>query len=147
MNEVIFAHSAEDTEKAGEKFSKKLKGGDVVFLKGQLGSGKTTFTKGLARGLGISTRIISPTFIVVREHSVKGGVISTIKRLYHLDLYRLSDEKDVLTVDLKDYLKDDAAAIVIEWPEVGQNIVQKEHWCVEFQQIGEGRQITISYGQ
>jgi tRNA threonylcarbamoyladenosine biosynthesis protein TsaE len=147
MDEVIFANSAEDTEKVGERFSKKLKKGDVVFLKGQLGSGKTTFTKGLARGLGISTRIISPTFIVVREHHVDDNKNSEIKTLYHLDLYRLNDEKDVLTVDLKDYLKDDEAVTVIEWPEVGQNIIEDKHWSIDFDLVGEGRQLTISYGK
>ncbi len=147
MDNVIFASSADQTENAGEKFSKKLKPGDVIFLKGQLGSGKTTFTKGIARGLGIATRIISPTFIVVREHSIDGNNSSEIKRLYHLDLYRLSNEKDVLTVDLKDYLKDDAAVTVIEWPEVGQNIIEKDHWSINFDLVDDGRQITISYGK
>ena len=80
--------SPEQTEKLGEDFAKNLKPQDVVFLIGNLGSGKTTFTKGIARGLGIKNRILSPTFIVVRSHSTANERIQT---LYHLDLYRLKD--------------------------------------------------------
>ena len=67
----IITKSDEETQSAGEEFAKKLNPTDVVFLIGDLGSGKTTFTKGLAKGLGIDNRIISPTFVVVRRHTVR----------------------------------------------------------------------------
>ena len=146
MEEIITC-SSEETESEGEKFSERLKPGDIVFLKGQLGSGKTTFTKGIAKGLGILTRIISPTFIVVREHSVESNKKSPIRTLYHLDMYRLKDEKDVMTIDLKDYIEDKSAVTVIEWPEVGQDIIDREYWNINLIQIGDSRQINISYGK
>ena len=70
MKKVI-STSAEHTKNEGKDFAKKLKAGDVIFLKGEIGSGKTTFVQGLAIGLGITSRVISPTFVVVRQHEIK----------------------------------------------------------------------------
>lgn len=64
-------NSSEETKKIAENFAKKLKGGDIVALYGELGSGKTTFVQGLAKGLGIKKRIISPTFIIVRSYKIE----------------------------------------------------------------------------
>lgn len=132
--------SPEQTEKLGEDFAKNLKPQDVVFLIGNLGSGKTTFTKGIARGLGIKNRILSPTFIVVRSHSTANERIQT---LYHLDLYRLKDEGEVLNVSLTDYMNDEKGIVVIEWPEVSQEIVKKNVWKVRFETKDDERSIEI----
>lgn len=132
--------SPEQTEKLGEDFAKNLKPQDVVFLIGNLGSGKTTFTKGIARGLGIKNRILSPTFIVVRSHSTANERIQT---LYHLDLYRLKDEGEVLNVSLTDYMNDEKGIVVIEWPEVSQEIVKKNAWKVKFETKDDERSIEI----
>lgn len=136
----VTTKSALGTEKAGEEFSKKLNPQDVVFLIGNLGSGKTTFTKGIAKGLGITSRIISPTFVLVRSHDIEKGKIKT---LYHLDLYRLQNENDVLGINLTDYLEDERGLVVIEWPEVSQNIVKKKVWKVVFETKEHNRNITI----
>ncbi len=137
----VITTSSQQTEKLGEEFAKKLQPQDVIFLKGDLGSGKTTFTKGLAKGLGITSRIISPTFIIVRSHSTGRADIST---LYHLDLYRLQSEKEALGIDLNDYLADPTGVVVIEWPEVSQNIVKKKVWNISFWQNENNREIEIS---
>lgn len=131
------------TQKIGEDFALKLKGGDVVFLIGQLGAGKTTFAKGLAKGIGVKSRIMSPTFIIVREHEVAGN--KEIKTLYHLDLYRLNSEKEVKNIDLHDILNDQEGIVVIEWPKVGQSLVNKKVWNVILEQDDETRSINISY--
>jgi tRNA threonylcarbamoyladenosine biosynthesis protein TsaE len=132
--------SPEETEKLGEEFAKKLKPQDVVFLIGNLGSGKTTFTKGIARGLGITTRILSPTFVVVRSHSTQKGAIQT---LYHLDLYRLKNEGEVLNTNLTDYINDEKGIVVIEWPEVSQDIVRKKAWNITFEVKEDRHMIEI----
>lgn len=145
MDRTIFTATEEETVRVGKELAGDLKPNDVVFLTGNLGSGKTTFTKGIAEGLGIETRIISPTFVVVREHTVPKEP-SPIKTLYHLDLYRLQNEKEVLGIDMKDYLDDENGVVVIEWPEIGQNLVNKKVWIVHFETTDhEGRKITISY--
>jgi len=149
MITVKITKNALETEKAGEELARLLKPQDVVFLIGNLGSGKTTFVKGLARGLGIVSRIISPTFVVVRQHTLPStnyqildGKVST---LYHLDLYRLQNTQEALAVDMKDYLDDKNAIVAIEWPELSQNIVHKKVWKVKIEVKNEMREISISY--
>lgn len=142
MQEFI-SKSAEETEQFGFDFASKINPGDVVFLIGNLGSGKTTFVKGFARGLGIESRVISPTFIVVRTHAIDEG---NIKTLYHLDLYRLSSSNDTKSIDLQDMLQDENGVVVIEWPEIGQNLVHKKVWKLSFAVIDEdSRKITTQY--
>ncbi len=149
MITVKITKTAEETEKAGEEFARIVKPQDVVFLIGKLGSGKTTFVKGLARGLGIVSRIISPTFVVVRQHSlpttnyqILDGKVTT---LYHLDLYRLQSSQEALAIDLKDYLDDTQGIVAIEWPELSQQIVNKKVWKVTFDVKNELREISMSY--
>lgn len=68
--EIFITSSYEETQKLGKEFTKKLQGGDIIALYGELGSGKTTFVQGLAKGLGIKRRIISPTFIIIRSYTL-----------------------------------------------------------------------------
>lgn len=142
--ESIKSSSTEQTEQTGKSFAAKLAPGDVVFLKGDLGSGKTTFTKGVAKGLGITSRIISPTFVIVREHTVENST-SDIKKLYHLDLYRLTNEKDVTGIDMQGILDDENGVALIEWPDMSQTLIKKPHWTVIFDAQNDGRVINISY--
>ena len=147
MDEVFITNSEEETILRASEFSKKLKPTDVVFLHGDLGSGKTTFTKGIARGLGISSRIISPTFVLMRKHTVDSNSdMPTLKMLYHLDLYRLSGEKEAKAIDLKDFLDDPNGVVVIEWPEIGQSLINKKSWHIQLQTIeNEARRIEIDF--
>ena len=79
--------SEKETLEAGREFAEKIKNGGVVFLFGELGAGKTTFTKGVAEGLGITQRILSPTFTIVRQH-----ILNPEQTFYHVDLYRVKDD-------------------------------------------------------
>ncbi len=139
--EEIISENEQQTLQFGNEFAGRLQPGDVVCLIGELGAGKTTFVKGLAKGLGIEARIISPTYVVVREHERKvksqNSKFKSIERLYHLDLYRLNSEKDVLGIDLHDLLKDKQAVTVIEWPEVAQSIIPNQAWTITFGNISE----------
>jgi len=111
---VYNSQSPEQTQKIAQEFAQKLKGGDVVFLFGNLGDGKTTFTQGLAKGLGIKKRIISPTFILMRTHRLRK---KDAKFFYHLDLYRMESEKDVDGLGLDEIIGNKEAIVAIEWPE------------------------------
>lgn len=96
------------------KLAEKLQAGDILVLTGELGSGKTTFTKGLAKGLGIEQMIKSPTYTIVREYET--GRLP----LYHMDLYRIGDDPD--SFDMDDYLFGEGVS-VIEWGELlGQDL-------------------------
>ncbi|HEY1716930.1 MAG TPA: tRNA (adenosine(37)-N6)-threonylcarbamoyltransferase complex ATPase subunit type 1 TsaE [Verrucomicrobiae bacterium] len=109
MNAFI-SHSPEETESLGEKFGRAAQSGFVFALSGDLGAGKTQFVKGLARGLGISARVHSPTFTLVNEYG--GGRL----KLFHLDLYRLETREQVLSAGIGEFLQPDGVS-VIEWAE------------------------------
>ena len=104
------SHSAAETESLGETWGREAKRGLVIALSGDLGAGKTQLVKGIARGLGITTRVHSPTFTLVNIYT--GGRLS----LFHLDLYRLETMEQILSAGLEEYLRPDGVA-VIEWAE------------------------------
>ena len=103
--------SAQDSQKLGEELGQALEAGDLVVLDGPLGAGKTTFTQGIARGMGVKGRVTSPTFVIAREHSSIGNGPS----LVHVDAYRLGDDPlgELDALDLDSAL--DNAVVVAEW--------------------------------
>ena len=104
------SHSPAETEALGETWGRTAQNGLVIALSGDLGAGKTQLVKGLARGLGITTRVHSPTFTLVNEYS--GGRLP----LFHLDLYRLETRAQILSAGVEEYLTP-AGVTVIEWAE------------------------------
>lgn len=114
---TLITHTPAETESLGESWGRTASQGLVIALSGDLGAGKTQLVKGLARGLGITTRVHSPTFTLVNVYS--GGRLT----LFHLDLYRLETHEQILSTGFEDYLKPDGVA-VIEWA---------ERWFGEFQ--------------
>ncbi len=126
----------EETWALAAEFAKELKSGDVVCLEGDLGAGKTTFTQGLARAMGVPGRVTSPTFCIVQEHG----------KLVHMDLYRLGGEADVLDLGWEDYLAQ-GAILVVEWPERAGRLVPENAWHVAFRHLpdsADAREIAIS---
>src|ERR1700744_789767 len=107
---VLISHSPLKTEALGETWGRAAKNGLVIGLSGDLGAGKTQLVKGLARGLGITARVPSPTFTLVNVYT--GGRLT----LFHLDLYRLETKEQILSAGIEEYLKPDGVA-VIEWAE------------------------------
>jgi tRNA threonylcarbamoyladenosine biosynthesis protein TsaE len=106
----IISHGPSDTESLGEQFGRKVRSGTVFALTGELGAGKTQFVKGLARGMGITARVHSPTFTLVNEYG--GGRL----KLFHLDLYRLETRAQILSAGLEEFFQPDGVAVV-EWAE------------------------------
>jgi tRNA threonylcarbamoyladenosine biosynthesis protein TsaE len=102
----------------GALLAKHIKAGDVIFLHGQLGAGKTTLTRGLLQSLGYSGVVSSPTYAMVEEYSLSQY------DLYHFDGYRIHDEEEWLQMGIEDYLHESAVCIV-EWPESGMAILPK----------------------
>jgi tRNA threonylcarbamoyladenosine biosynthesis protein TsaE len=99
-----------------EKFVKTLRGGEVIALVGELGAGKTVFTRGLARGFGIKKKIQSPTFLLLKIYKIKiKNLKSKIKNLIHVDAYRLSGAHELVDVGLLDWLGRPDTVTVIEW--------------------------------
>ena len=98
-------------------FAKILVGGDIVSIDGDLGAGKTAFTKGVAKGLGIETLVSSPTFTILHEYVRKGKNEAGIKNLYHFDVYRLINEEDFFSLGFDEYLGKEDSICIIEWGE------------------------------
>ena len=104
-------HSATETEALGEQLASRLTGGEVIAYTGDLGAGKTAFTRGLARGLGITDRVTSPTFTIVNEY--EGGRLP----LFHFDMYRLSSSDELYDIGWEDYLAR-GGVCAVEWSEI-----------------------------
>lgn len=110
----IITKSENETFEFAKNFAKKLKGGEVIGLIGDLGAGKTVFTKGLAEGLGIKDNVSSPTFVVMKIYSTQNPK-SKIQNLIHIDAYRLESENDLKNIGLDEYLNNDDCVIIVEW--------------------------------
>jgi len=121
--------SAAATTAAGEQFAAILRPGDVVFLSGPLGAGKTTFAQGVARGLGVSERVTSPTFTMVRQHECLND--RGIATLHHADVFRVASLAEVLDLALGELVEESAVAL-IEWGEIASAIFGPNVMTVDF---------------
>ena len=113
---TLISHSPAETIAFGEKLGRAAKNGLVLGLSGDLGAGKTQLVKGLARGLGFTGRVHSPTFALVNVYS--GGRLT----MFHLDLYRLETREQIVAAGLEEYLRPDGVAVIEwaeRWPECG----------------------------
>jgi tRNA threonylcarbamoyladenosine biosynthesis protein TsaE len=129
---LTILNSVEATQAVGEGWAEGLKGGEIIALHGVLGAGKTQLVKGLARGLGFRGDVTSPTFTIVHEY--RGGRLP----IYHLDLYRIRDEKEAVDIGLEEYLPGDGITVV-EWPERIASILPTTtaHWELEVASLTE----------
>lgn len=135
----IITKSSQQTQNLGEKIGLDLKPGTVIALSGDLGSGKTTFLKGLAKGLGIKKRIVSPTFVFVKQYFV--GKVN----FYHADLYRIENPKDTQGLGLKELFEDHNGITAVEWAEKFPEIFPKEAIKMNFTYLNDKeRKIVIN---
>ena len=136
--ENITTNNSQETEKLGFEFTNKITDGGIICLYGDLGSGKTTFVKGLAKGLGISERIISPTFVIVRQHNLENNIT-----FYHIDLYRLESERELQSIGLPDIFSEKNAIVLVEWAERLGKYLPEKRWDIKFQNLeNDQRKIT-----
>lgn len=137
MEKIIKTYSDFETIELGEKLGKLVKGMHVVFLlDGDLAAGKTTLTKGIAKGLGISEVIKSPTFTIMRTYETEDA------KLYHLDLYRLSEVGG--DFDLEEYVFDEDSVVVIEWPYQVIELLPNNYIKIDIENNIEYRTFKIS---
>ena len=138
-------YGVDDTTQLGIKLGALLKPGDIICLTGDLGTGKTHITKGIAKGLGINDTITSPTFTIVNEY--EGGRL----KLNHFDVYRVSDPDEIYAIGFDDYIFSDAVSI-IEWANYIEEILPKDLLHIKIEKdfgCGEDyRKITLTpYGE
>jgi len=126
--DTFISHSPAETEALGERWGRDAQCGLVVALSGDLGAGKTQLVKGIARGLGVASRVHSPTFTLVNEYG--GGRL----RLFHLDLYRLETREQIVGAGLEEYLRPEGVT-VIEWAERLAECGMRNAECRVFRQV------------
>lgn len=134
--------SVEMTERLGEKLGAVVRSGDVITLDGDLGAGKTAFTRGVARGMNLRSRVTSPTFTIVNEYNDEQGV----PRLFHFDTYRLTGSDDFFDAGLDEYFQRDGVCI-IEWSSVIEDALPPTRIALLISGSGDGREIVIRFAE
>lgn len=123
---TLISNCPEDTIQFAKDLSKTIPFGSTIFMVGDLGSGKTTFTKGLAAGLGFSNKVQSPTYPILNEYSHRNNFI------YHFDLYRLKSISEFLEIGGIEYLSNTNGICIIEWPELINNFDIEKKFKIHF---------------
>lgn len=141
MDKKFITKSADETKNLGFTFARNLKPGEAVFLYGDLGAGKTTFVQGVAQGLGLNSRIISPTFVFVRIYETKND---RIKKLNHIDLYRVEKQSEIESLGLDEVVGEEDSVSLIEWADRLLDLKPQRGYMVWFKHLDENKkEITI----
>ena len=136
----FYTASAQETEQLGQRLGQRLKPGAVIAYSGDLGAGKTAFTRGLARGLGCTDTVTSPTYTIVNEY-LSGRI-----PLFHFDMYRLRSSDDLWDIGWEDYLER-GGVCAVEWSENVADAMENAV-TVNLEKLGENtRRITIEGGE
>lgn len=131
----------EETKKVALDLAKKITSGTILCLYGELGAGKTTFTQGLAEYFGIK-RIISPTFVLIRQYPLKNFKLSTF---FHIDLYRLDNIEEIKNLGIEEIMADKNNFVVIEWADKMNELLPKKRIDIYFKYLSdEEREIEIN---
>lgn len=135
--ETFISKSPQETELFAENFTSSLNGGEVIAFRGDLGAGKTCFTRGLARGLGFSGTVTSPTFALINEYF--GGRLP----IFHFDMYRIGSWDELYSSGFFDYIEE-GGVVVAEWSENIENALPEDTFYVEIEKISDNeRKITL----
>ena len=135
-------HSENETKALAAKFAKMVRQTHhkvkVIALTGELGAGKTTFVQGFAKGLGIKDKIISPTFVLIRQHKMENNQV-----LYHIDLYRLEGKIDIKQLGIAELLNSDNL-VLIEWAEKIKKDLPKKTIKINLEKLNENDRLIIT---
>lgn len=140
--EKNITNNKQETFSLGFEIGKTCLGGEVFALSGDLGAGKTTFLQGLAKGLGVSVQVNSPTFNILKLYKTKTG--SKVKEFCHIDSYRLSSSRDLEALGIKEFLDSKNTVTAIEWAEKVKAILPKNTVSITIKHLSEdSREIKI----
>lgn len=156
----IISHSSAQTQRLGMRLGALMHGGELLLLDGQLGTGKTTFTQGLAQGIGITEIVSSPTFMLLKEYagqptpaaserqthdiSLSARQRQTVRpALYHFDLYRLDDPAEMIDLGFEDYFFSTTSVCVIEWADKAEGFWPSEHLRIHLKMLSETKRAIL----
>nr|VFJ86299.1 MAG: tRNA threonylcarbamoyladenosine biosynthesis protein TsaE [Candidatus Kentron sp. LFY]VFJ89400.1 MAG: tRNA threonylcarbamoyladenosine biosynthesis protein TsaE [Candidatus Kentron sp. LFY]VFK13013.1 MAG: tRNA threonylcarbamoyladenosine biosynthesis protein TsaE [Candidatus Kentron sp. LFY] len=131
----VFSSNADSMEKLGKEIAQDMRKGGIIYLQGELGAGKTTLARGIARAFGITEPIKSPTYTLVESYKAPSLCI------YHLDLYRLQDPEELEYIGIRDYF-DEKALFLIEWPERGESSIPPADLVISIEVLASGRLVS-----
>ena len=135
---LLTSSSCQETQALAAQFARGLSGGDIIFLRGPIGAGKTVFVKGIAKALGLRALPTSASFSLMKEYKNKKF------RLFHIDLFRL-EENEVFNLGFEEMLEDEKAIILAEWPDPIRHLLPKDRLEMNFiLQEGDKRTIEVS---
>ncbi len=123
----------------GGRIAEQLHAGGVLYLHGELGAGKTTLSRGILQGLGVSGRVKSPTYTLVEPYEFAGG------HAYHFDLYRLTDPEELEYLGIRDYFEPQAV-VLVEWPQRGEGVLPAADVVVDIAYHGHARRVNLRPG-
>ncbi len=135
----FISRSPKQTRRLGARLGALVQGGDVIALEGELGAGKTLFAQGVGRGWGASTRLISPSYVLVRRHERPQDA----QKIYHIDLYRLNTLGEIIDLGLEELFEAVQSMCVVEWANRAPDIFPADHLWVEFRWLDEYRRSLI----
>ena len=139
MSKRILASSEEELAAIGSTIAESLKPGDIIYLDGELGAGKTTLVRGILKGMGYKGIVPSPTYTLLELYEVGNYSVA------HFDLYRLQNPRELEEIGMRDYL-DGSTILLIEWPERGLGALPRPTLCIILRYANEGREIQLSSG-
>lgn len=137
MKIELVTNSANDTIEFGKSVARAVEKGAVISLVGDLGAGKTTFAKGVARGLGIMGNVTSPTFTILNEY------VGEEKRLYHFDFYRIEDPDELVELGFEDYFPSADGLTIVEWAEKAPSVLPKKFYQITFEKIDDDKRKIV----
>jgi tRNA threonylcarbamoyladenosine biosynthesis protein TsaE len=136
MDMEIITNNEEETGELAREFAGVLGGGEIIALTGELGAGKTAFTKGLALGIGVDNTVTSPTFVIMKVYPAKK---LNIRHFVHIDAYRLNSGEDLTAIGAVEYFNRKDSIVIIEWPEKIKDILPQKYLSITIEHLDENK--------